>query len=138
MGHLFRRCHTYRDSLPVCRGNRVQIAVTSEGELLPCNQMSGWFKKHGVHMGNVHQTPLRTLLSGGDYLESVCRTVGELRDENPKCQTCRHWKLCLGGCRALGILFGGSYNSYDPAKCVLFDSYMDRFTALFGEDVTTN
>ena len=124
----------YRDSFPVCRGARGQIAVTPEGDILPCNQMSGWFKKHGIRMGNVHETPLKELLSGGDYLDSVCYTVGELQKENPKCQTCPHWKLCLGGCRATGIIFGGGYKNYDPIKCVYFDSYLEKFAALFNEN----
>jgi len=122
-----------RDSLPVCRGNRGRIALTPEGDIVPCNQMSGYFKKHGTHLGNVHKTPLRELLTEGEYLRSVCYSVGELREENPKCQTCRHWKLCLGGCRAIGILFGGGYNKYDPSKCIYFDGYFDKFAALFDE-----
>ena len=123
----------YRDSFPVCRGARGQIAITPEGDILPCNQLSGLFKKHGICMGNVFRTPLRELLSGGEYLKSVCYTVGELRKENPKCQVCRHWKLCMGGCRAIGYLFGGSYTSHDPFKCVYFDNYMHQFAALFDE-----
>jgi radical SAM protein with 4Fe4S-binding SPASM domain len=123
----------YRDSLPVCRGARGQIAVTPEGDILPCNQMSGYFKKHGICMGNVHTTPLKELLNEGKYLKSVCYTVGELQKENPECQACKHWKLCLGGCRALGILFGGGYKKMDPAKCVYFNQYLDRFSDLFDE-----
>jgi radical SAM protein with 4Fe4S-binding SPASM domain len=126
--------HTYRDSLPVCRGNRGRIAVTPEGDAVPCNQLSGVFKKHGVTLGNVHETPLRELLTDGEYLQSVCYTVGELREENPKCKSCPHWKLCVGGCRALGILLGGGYKKHDPSKCIYFDEYFDKFAALFGED----
>ena len=123
----------YRDNFPVCRGARGQIAVTPEGDILPCNQMSGLFKKRGIRLGNVHETPLRELLSTGKFLELVCYTVGELKKENPKCLDCQHWKLCMGGCRAIGLLFGGSYTSYDPAKCVYFDHYMHKFAALFDE-----
>jgi radical SAM protein with 4Fe4S-binding SPASM domain len=124
--------HIYRDSLPVCRGARGRIAVTPEGDVLPCNQMSGIFKKIDKHLGNVAKTPLRELLSDGEYLKTVCCTVGELREKNPKCQECPHWKLCLGGCRAIGLLFGGNYESYDPAKCVYFNGYFDKFTELFS------
>ena len=123
----------YRDSLPVCRGARGRIAVTPEGDILPCNQMSGVFKKLGIRMGNVHETPLKELLNGGEYLNSVCYTVGELCENNPKCQACTHWKLCLGGCRALGLALGGDYKKYDPTKCVYFNEYFDKFTALFGD-----
>ena len=124
----------YRGSLPVCRGVRGRVAVTPAGDILPCNQMSGWFKKYGIHMGNVHETPLRELLSGGEYLSHVCYTVGELLEKNPKCQACPHWKLCMGGCRVIGILHGeGEYLSHDPAKCVYFNLYYDKFAELFDD-----
>ena len=123
----------YRENIPVCRGNRGRIAITPEGEIVPCNQMSGYFLKHGISLGNVHKTPLRELLTSGEYLNHVCYSVGELQKENPQCQACQYWKLCLGGCRAIGILFGGGYKKLDPAKCVYFEHYMDKFDALFGE-----
>lgn len=125
---------SYRDSFPVCRDARGRIAVTPEGDILPCNQLSGLFKKQGLRMGNVHETPLRELLSDSEYLQTVCHTAGELRKENPKCQACPHWKLCMGGCRAIGMLFGGSYSAYDPAKCVYFNDYLQKFDALLGDD----
>ena len=124
----------YRENLPVCRGVRGQIAVTAEGDILPCNQMSGYFKKHGTCLGNVHKTQLRELLTDSEYLETVCFTVGQLQAENPKCRSCRYWNLCLGGCRAIAMLLGDGYRKYDPAKCIYFERYMDRFTALFGDD----
>jgi len=125
---------TYRDSLPVCRGNRGRIAVTPEGDVVPCNQMSGVLKKLNIHMGNVFETPLRELLRAGEYLNSICYTVGELRENNPECQTCPHWTLCLGGCRALSMVLGGGYRKYDPTKCVYFREYFKKFAALFHED----
>lgn len=125
--------HKYRDSIPVCKGARGQIAITPEGELLPCNQMSGYFKKHGIYMGNIKEKPLREFLCTGKYLNAVCMTVGELREKNPQCQVCPHWKLCMGGCRVLGIYFGGDYSSYDPIKCIYFNHYMEKFNALFNE-----
>ena len=123
----------YRSSIPVCRGARGRVAVTPEGDVVPCNQMSGYFKKHGIHLGNVHETPLKELLSDSRYLDYVCMTINDILNENPKCQKCKHWKTCMGGCRAIGLLFGGTYKHHDPAKCVYFEHYMDRFAALFGD-----
>jgi radical SAM protein with 4Fe4S-binding SPASM domain len=123
----------YRDSIPVCRGARGRVSVTPEGDTVPCNQLSGYFKKHGISIGNVFKTPLRELLSEGEYIKTICYTVGELKDENPRCQNCGHWKLCMGGCRAIGLVLGGGYKHYDPMKCVYFDEYFDKIAALFGE-----
>ena len=78
----------YRDSLPVCRGVRGRIGITPEGNIVPCNQLGGLFKKRGIHMGNVHETPLRALLTDSDYLNAACYTVGELRGKNAKCGAC--------------------------------------------------
>lgn len=126
--------NSYRDSLPVCRGARGRIAVTPEGDVVPCNQLSGVFKKLGICIGNVHKTLLRELLNDSEFLQTVCLTVGELREENPKCQICPHWKLCMGGCRALAMVLGnGNYIGYDPAKCIYFDEYFDKFATVFGE-----
>lgn len=126
--------HKYRASLPVCRSARGQIAVTPEGNVLPCNQMSGYFKKIGKIFENVHETPLRQILSSGEYLDSVCYNVGNLLEKNAKCQNCAFWRLCLGGCRAIGIVLGGSFESYDPSKCLYFDEYFHKFSALFDEN----
>ena len=124
--------HKYRASLPVCQGARGQIAVTPEGDLVTCNQMSGFFKQHGIHMGNVHETQLRELLTDSEYLKAVCSTVGELREENPECRACPYWKLCMGGCRALAMAAGGGYLARDAAKCLYFEHYMGKFAAAFG------
>ena len=124
----------YRDNLPVCRDSRGQIAITPDGDVVPCILMSGWFKKLGISMGNVHKTPLRELLTNSEYLDTICHTVGEIRDKNPNCQACEYWKLCLGGCRLIGMIYGGSYESYDPAKCINFYKYMEKFTSIFTNE----
>ena len=76
------------------------VSVIASGDIVPCNQMSGRLQQDGISMGNVHHTPLSQLLTEGDYLESVTYTVGKLRENNPICQECEYWKLCMGGCRA--------------------------------------
>jgi len=126
--------HNYRRNMPACRGVRGQIAVTPEGDIVPCNQLSGCFKKQGIFLGNVNETRLRELLTDSEYLNTVCFSAGELQKENPKCQSCPYWRLCLGGCRAIAMLHGGGYRKHDPAKCIYFEEYMNRFAALFGDD----
>lgn len=111
----------YKDSDPICKGNRGMIAVTSNGEVVPCMQMSGYFKEKNLHLGNLHDTPLKELLSGGAYLDSVCADLHKRLEYSKKCAECDYYKYCNGGCPALAILYTGSMLGADPAKCLFFE-----------------
>ena len=107
-----------------CNCTHSMVAVTSDGEIIPCNQMSGYFLKNGISMGNVHQTPLRDLLGGGTYVKAANMTVRDLG--NSECGTCRHLAYCGGGCRALGLLYSGrgeltGLTCEDVTKCRFFE-----------------
>ena len=107
-----------------CNCTHTMVAVTSEGEVMPCNQMSGYFLKNGISMGNVHQTPLRDLLAGGTYVQAANMTVCDLG--NSECGMCEHFSYCGGGCRALGLLFSGrgelaGLTCKDVTKCRFFE-----------------
>ena len=126
--------HTYRDSFPVCRGNRGMVAITADGDIVPCNQVSGKLKQDNIRLGNVHITPLQQLLSEGDYIDHVTCTVGKLRENNPLCQDCDDWKLCMGGCRACAYILNDNLMGHDPAKCLYFKKgYMKKTIELFEQ-----
>lgn len=126
-------CAGYRDSLPVCRGARGAVAVSYTGEVYPCNQVSGTFASRGLSFGNVKETPLQELLSGGKYLELVTMPVSEILAENEECRACRYWPCCTGGCRAIAYAFTGSYRRFDPSKCAFFHGgYMQKLDTLFS------
>ncbi len=120
-----------------CNCTRTMVAITSEGEVMPCNQMSGYFLKNGMSMGNVHQTPLRDLLGDGTYESAANMTVRDLG--NSKCRTCEHLGYCGGGCRALGLLYSGRQDisgltCKDVTKCRFFEGgwYQRIVQALSG------
>ena len=126
--------HRYRDSLPVCSGNRGMVSIIANGDIVPCNQMSGRLQQDGINMGNVHVTPLSQLLSEGIYLDNVTYTVGKLRENNPICQACDYWKLCMGGCRACAYALTDNMMGYDPGKCLYFKKgYMEKTIQMFDE-----
>lgn len=132
---VMSRAGEYDAREPVCRGNRAMVAVSAEGEVLPCMQMSGYFTAHGMSYGNVHDSSLRELLSSGAYLRAVCRSVGELRIVNDRCGQCRFFEYCCGGCRALGYLLSGEgMDGSDLSKCLFFkEGWYQRATeALSG------
>ncbi|MBQ6361913.1 MAG: radical SAM protein [Lachnospiraceae bacterium] len=122
----------YRGSAPVCRGNRGMVAVTAEGDLVPCLQLSGYYKLYGLKLGNLHDTALKDLLTESSYLDTVCATVDQLKNGNAECASCEHFRYCCGGCRAIGIMLSGvKYDKFgtDRSKCRFFkDGWYEKTT----------
>lgn len=118
----------YRESRPLCQGNRGMIAVGSSGEVYPCMQMSGWMEAKGKRFGNVKKQSLQSVLQGGDYMDSVCATIGDMIKVNEKCRDCEFLTYCRGGCRAIGVLTsGGDMFAIDPWKCYFFEhGYIEK------------
>jgi len=117
----------YRDSLPVCRGNRGMVAVAANGNLYPCHQLSGTYDYHKWFLGNVKADGLQIHLMAGAYLQEVCTTVKDLAQHNKTCATCQWFKYCCGGCRAVGTALTGDKLGSDLSKCVFFKGgYLDR------------
>lgn len=118
----------YRESRPLCQGNRGMIAVAANGEVYPCMQMSGWMEAHKISFGNVKKQGLQSILQSGVYLDEVCATIGDMIKVNKKCADCSHLTYCRGGCRAIGILTsGGDMLAPDPWKCFFFEhGYVEK------------
>lgn len=110
----------YRDSIPVCRGNRGMVAVSANGNVFPCMQMSGYYEARGDILGNVKEYGLQPLLQCGKYLSEVCCTVGELAKANETCGNCAYFKHCVGGCRAVALTLTGDKLGVDLSKCLFF------------------
>lgn len=124
----------YRDSIPVCRGNRGMVAVAANGNVFPCMQMSGYYEAKGDVLGNVKTDGLQSLLQDGKYLGEVCMTLGELASKNEKCGGCKYFKHCAGGCRAIGLRLTEDKCGSDLAKCAYFGKgYYEKTTALLKE-----
>ena len=116
----------YRPTRAVCPGNRTMMAVTCEGDVVPCLQMSGYITERGYVPENLHERRLRDILMGGKWLDEVCANSYTLRRENPECDACPWFGHCAGGCRALAILGasesgrGLDYYASDPMACAFF------------------
>ena len=55
----------YRDSMPVCRGNRGTVAIAADGYVYPCMPMSGYYSAKGDFLGNVKKDGLQSILQQG-------------------------------------------------------------------------
>ena len=110
--------------IPMCKGNRGMIAVSSSGEVVPCLQMSGYFMEHGISLGNVFTTPLRELTVDSPYLNLAMAPLLKQIVENDKCGNCKYYKACTGGCPALGLLYSKDVDFYheDITKCEFFEN----------------
>lgn len=122
----------YRDSLPVCRGNRGKVAVAANGNVYPCLQMSGYYDAKNDFLGNIKTGGLQPLLQKGAYLDEICVTPGQLANVNNKCAECKWFRYCAGDCRALALALTGDKLGSDLAKCVFFNSgYYEKIMVLF-------
>ena len=111
--------------IPMCKGNRGMIAVTSSGEVVPCLQMSGYFLEKGISLGNLFQTPLKELVRESDYLNLAMAPLFKQIVENDKCGNCKYYKACAGGCPALGLLYSSKdvdFYHEDITKCIFFEN----------------
>ncbi len=127
----------YRESGNCCNCTHSMTAITSDGEILPCNQMSGYFLRHGMSFGNVRHTPLAELLNNNEYLRISNMTAGDLSGSGGKCTSCPYFQVCGGGCRALGLLGAGDkadFSHEDVFKCYFFENgwYQKVTRALSG------
>lgn len=118
----------YRESRPLCQGNRGMIAVGSSGAVYPCLQMSGWMEAHKYFYGNVKEQGLQSILQSGAYLDEVCATIGDMLKVNEKCAQCPYLTYCRGGCRAIALLTSdGDMLAPDPWKCFFFEhGYIEK------------
>ena len=124
----------YRDSIPVCRGNRGMVAVGADGSVYPCHQLSGEYERRNEHLGNVKTEGLQSLLRESRYLSEVCTTVGELKSVNSKCASCRYFRYCAGGCRAVALVLTDDQLGCDPSKCMFFENgYHRRIKEIMGD-----
>lgn len=110
--------------IPMCKGNRGMIAVSSSGEVVPCLQMSGYFIEHKISLGNLFKTPLKELVKESDYLNLATAPLFRQIIENDKCANCKYYKACNGGCPALGLLYSKDMNFFheDITKCIFFEN----------------
>ena len=87
--------------------------------------MSGWLIERGISLANVRKTPLKEILTDSDYLTYATATLFNQIVNNDKCSSCKYYKVCTGGCPALGLLYSKErFNYYheDITKCYFFEN----------------
>ncbi len=125
----------YRDTRPVCKGNRGMVAISANGHVIPCLQVSFYYERPGEEvLGNVKETGLQPLLQDSKYLCEVCTTVKDLREKNEECDKCKWFPYCAGGCRAMSIVTTGTKMGCDKYACAfLKGGYLEKFAEAMPE-----
>ncbi len=128
--------------IPMCKGNRGMIAVSSSGEVVPCLQMSGYLMEKGISLSNVKEKSLREIITKSDYCDIATAPILSLILKNDKCSSCKYIKACAGGCPALGLLYSnpaGNMFHEDITKCVFFENgWYDRVLSAMDDWKVTN
>ncbi len=130
----------YRPTEPVCAGNRAMMAVTCEGDVVPCLQMSGELAAFDWRFDNLKEQRLADILQEGKWLDAVCANLCALREKNAECGGCEWFGRCSGGCRALAMLHGveqggaPDYFGVDPFACLFYKGgWYERVQERLGE-----
>ena len=128
--------------IPMCKGNRGMIAVSSSGEVVPCLQMSGYFMEKGISLANMKERSLKEIITKSDYCDIATAPLLSLIIKNDKCASCKYIKACAGGCPALGLLYSnppGNMFHEDVTKCVFFENgWYDRVLRAMDDWKLTN
>ena len=115
-----------RPTRPVCTGNRTMMAITCEGDVVPCLQMGGHAAEIGYPRESLKERRLEDIVAAGAWHDEVCANLAMLRKANPTCDRCPWVGHCAGGCRALAMLDGiargeaPDYFACDPMACLFF------------------
>lgn len=115
----------YHPTAPVCYDNRMLMAITCEGNAVPCLQLSDYAASLGQTYDSLKERRLADILKDGEWKNAVCMNLHHLRKDNKECDTCEWFNHCCGGCRALGIFYAGKSGKYDytapdPIACLFF------------------
>ena len=120
----------FNTRIPICKGNRGMIAISSNGEVVPCMQMSGYLIEKGISLANVKSKSLKEIINSSKYINYAMATLFSQIIRNNKCSNCKYYKACTGGCPALGLLYANEdFNYYheDITKCYFFENgYCDK------------
>lgn len=106
---------------PACGTIQSTLYLGSDGFILPCIPAS----ENEVlkeRFPNIENMTLTEALTDSSYLDLLDITVGDVFQNNPKCQACTYRTRCGGGCRIRGVDKDGNIDTlgHDPETCAYF------------------
>ncbi len=121
------RCPKEYEDDPSCGVIVRNFYIGAEGMVAPCMGMGdcGYSK----NFPNLFQTPLKEILHDSPFNDLCNVSVGDVRDHNPKCRSCRFVDRCTGGCRNSVLMGCDDYYGIDENLCFFFENgWEERLT----------
>lgn len=87
-----------------CEALRQRVCVKSDGNVAPCPLLSSY----DIIVGNVKNNSLIEIFSSKE-----AEDFKKIYKDNDKCQNCKHYDICGGGCLASAISKEGKMNGVD-------------------------
>ena len=78
----------YRPTASVCHENRIMMAITCEGNAVPCLQMSDCAARLGQTYDSLKKRRLADILTDGEWSSAVCMNHHHFRQNNKECDSC--------------------------------------------------
>ncbi len=111
---LFMSEEYHKMDFPFCMAGRFTMVITASGHIVPCNHI----KKREFYCGHALKDNLLNIWQNSEILKKFrnydCADKG--------CRTCKKFKKCAGGCKAMSYMIKKSCFEKDP-YCEEFDSY---------------
>lgn len=97
------------NSKRICDAGTRQLFIDSQGDVFPCNLFASCPE---MKLGNIFKNKLENIWNS-PLLEIFKNGI----TPNKKCETCKVWNICNGGCMALSYLSKKSLSNRDP-RCL--------------------
>ncbi len=130
--YAVNKCPKEDEEIPSCGVIVRNLYIGAEGMVAPCMGMGdcGFAK----NFPNLFETPLREILHDGPFNDLCEVSVGDIRDRNPKCRSCKFVDRCTGGCRNSVLIASDDYYSIDETLCHFFENGWDERLAKAAEE----
>lgn len=102
----------------LCGHARQTLYISPEGRALPCMSLSG--NDLQEQFPSILKKGLSACLQDSFYTGFVDATASQYLASNPQCETCKHSRQCVGGCRASALEFEQDILGPDRSVCELY------------------
>ena len=122
------------ENLCMCAHARMSLYISAEGRALTCMPISN-NDEFQADYPRIQELGLRQCLTESKYMELINTRSSAVLSHNEKCVDCAYRALCLGGCRAVGLLcHPGDILAPDESTCKLFrEGWLRRIQEKVGE-----
>lgn len=121
----------------ICTSSRSVLQIAADGDIYPCNIVSGAMRAYHHRARNVLQEPLRDILNDENWMHANYPILSEYFEHNPECATCEYRMDCQGGCRAIGYALTGSMLGKDEMRCEYYKGgYAERMRTIIEQRLT--